>query len=122
MIAKAIKRYERIAPRKIKRMLDIVRGKGILEARALLQFQHSRSKLPILKTLNSAVANLKEKIGTARIDDGDLFVKEAKVDQGPTMRRWRAGFRGSAAMIKKRTCHITLVVDSYKPIENKKGD
>ena len=122
MIAKAIKRYERISPRKIKRILDIVRGKGILEARALLQFQHSRSKRPILKTLNSAVANLKEKIGTARIDDGELFVKEAKVDQGPTMRRWRAGFRGSAAMIKKRTCHITMVVDSYKPIENKKGD
>ena len=122
MIAKAIKRYERVSPRKIKRMLDVIRGKGIMEARAILQFHHSRSKQPVLKTLDSAVANLKEKVGSVRIDDNDLFVKEAKVDEGPTMRRWRAGFRGSADMIRRRTCHITLVVDSYKPIESKKGD
>ena len=121
MIAKAVKRYERLSPRKIKRMLDIIRGKGILEARALLQFHHSRSKIPVLKTLNSAVANLKDRIGTVRVDDGDLFVKEAKVDAGPILKRWRAGFRGTADMIKRRTCHITLVIESYTPIEEKKG-
>jgi large subunit ribosomal protein L22 len=121
MIARASKRYERISSRKIKRMLDIIRGKGVVEARALLQFNPSRSKIPIIKTLNSAVANLKVKIGSVRVDDGDLFIKEAKVDEGPTMKRWRAGFRGTADMIRKRTCHITLVIDSYKPIESKKG-
>lgn len=121
MIAKAVKRYERISPRKLKRMLDVIRGKGILEARALLQFNHSRSKIPVLKTLNSAVANFKIKVGTVRIDDKDLFVKEAGVDAGPTMKRWRAGFRGTADTIKKRTSHITLVVDSYKPLQEKKG-
>ncbi len=122
MIARAVKRYERTSSRKVKRILDIIRGKGVLEARALLQFHPSRSKIPILKTLNSAVANLKDKVGTVRVDDGDLFVKEARVDEGPTMKRWRAGFRGTADMIRRRTCHITLVIDSYEPIKEKKGD
>jgi len=122
MIARAIKRYERVSPRKVKRMLDIIRGKGVLQARNLLRFHHSRSKIPILKTLNSAVANLKSNVGSLRIDDRDLFVKEARVDSGPMMKRWRAGFRGTADMIRRRTSHITLVVDSYKPIEIKKGD
>jgi large subunit ribosomal protein L22 len=121
MIARAIKRYERVAPRKVRRMLDIIRGKGILEARSILQFSHSRSKIPILKTLDSAVANLKNKVGTVRIDDSDVFVHEARVDDGPTMKRWRAGFRGTADMIRRRTCHITVVVETYKSIE-KKGE
>ncbi len=122
MTARAVKRFERVSPRKVKRMLDIIRGKGIIEARAILQFHHSRSKLPVLKTLNSAVANLKDQVGAVRIDDSDLFVKNAKVDEGPIMKRWRPGFRGTANMIRRRTCHITLVVDSYKPIERKKGE
>lgn len=122
MTARAVKRFERVSPRKVKRMLDIIRGKGIIEARAILQFHHSRSKLPVLKTLNSAVANLKDKVGAVRIDDSDLFVKNAQVDEGPIMKRWRPGFRGTANMIRRRTCHITLVVDSYKPIERKKGE
>jgi len=121
MIARAVKRYERVAPRKIRRMLRIIKGKGVLEARALLQFHPSRSKIPILKTLNSAVANLKNQVGAVRVDDGDLFVKEAKVDEGPQLKRWRPGFRGTADMIRRRTCHITLIVDSYKPIEKKGG-
>lgn len=121
MIARAVKRYERVSPRKIKRILDVIKRKGVLEAKALLQFHPSRSKIPILKTLNSAVANLKDKIGTVRVEDSDLFIKEAKVDEGPTMKRWRPGFRGTADMIRRRTCHITLVIDSYEPIEKKGG-
>ena len=121
MIGRAVKRYERVSPRKVKRMLDIIRGKRILEARALLQFHPSRSKIPILKTLNSAVANFKNSVGSLRIDESDLFIKEARVDSGPQMKRWRPGFRGTADMIRKRTSHITLVIDSYKPIEVKKG-
>lgn len=121
MMARAVKRYERVSPRKIKRMLDVIRGKGITKARALLQFNSSRSKIPILKTLNSAVANFKDKVGTVRVEDSDLFIKEARVDAGPTMKRWRAGFRGTADMIKRRTCHIILVVNSYKPVDEKKG-
>ena len=121
MMARAIKRYERVSPRKVKMMLDIIRGKGVNEARALLQFHPSRSKIPILKTLNSAVTNFKYNVGTIRVDDSVLYVKEARVDGGPVLKRWRPGFRGTADMIRRRTSHIMVVVDSYKPIK-KKGD
>jgi len=121
MIARAIKRYERVSPRKVKMILDVIRGKGVMEARALLQFHPSRSKIPILKTMNSAVANFKSSVGTLRVDDSELYVKEASVDAGPTLRRWRPGFRGTADMIRRRTCHIKVIIDSYKPIEKKGG-
>jgi large subunit ribosomal protein L22 len=121
MIARAVKRYERVSPRKVKMILDVIRGKGVLEARALLQFHPSRSKIPILKTINSAVANFKNRVGTIRVDDSELFVKEASVDAGPTLKRWRPGFRGTADMIRRRTCHIKVTVDSFKPIEKKGG-
>jgi large subunit ribosomal protein L22 len=121
MIARAIKRYERVSPRKVKMILDVIRGKGVMEARALLQFHPSRSKIPILKTMNSAVANFKSSVGTLRVDDSELYVKEASVDAGPTMKRWRPGFRGTADMIRRRTCHIKVIIDSYKPIEKKGG-
>lgn len=120
MMARAVKRYERVAPLKVRRMLRVIMGKDVVVARGILQFYHSRSRLPVLKTLNSAVANFKNKVGALRVDDKDLFVKEARVDDGPQMRRWRAGFRGSPNMIRRRTCHITLVVDSRKPITLKK--
>jgi large subunit ribosomal protein L22 len=121
MIARAIKRSERISPRKVKMILDVIRGKGILEARALLQFHPSRSKIPVIKTLNSAVANFKNNVGTIRVDDSELFVKEASVDAGPVLKRWRPGFRGTADMIRRRTCHIKVIVDSLKPIAKKGG-
>ena len=116
-----MKRYERLSPRKAKMFLDVIKGKGINEARALLQFHPSRSKIPILKTLNSAVANFKNNVGTIRIDDSELFIKDARADAGPTLKRWRPGFRGTANMIRRRTCHIRVIVDSYKPIEKKGG-
>ncbi len=121
MIARAIKRYERVSPRKVKMILDVIKGKGVNDARALLQFHPSRSKLPILKTLNSAVANFKNRVGTIRVDDSELYVKEAHVDAGPVLKRWRPGFRGTADMIRRRTSHITVTIDSYKPIEKKGG-
>ena len=121
MIGQAIKRYERASPRKVNRILEILRGKTIPEARALLQMQHTRTRLPVMKTLNSAVANLKFKVGAVRIDDKDLIVKEARIDEGPIMKRWRPGFRGTADMIRRRTCHIKFTVASIKPIKEKKG-
>lgn len=119
---RAVKRYERLSPMKARRILRLIKGKSVPEARALLQIHHSRSKIPILKTLNSAVSNLKNIVGTVRIDDKDLYVKEAIANEGPQMKRWRPGFRGTADMIRKRTCHIKIVVDSYKPIALKKGE
>ncbi|MGB9722075.1 MAG: 50S ribosomal protein L22 [bacterium] len=117
-----MKRYERLSPLKVRKILRVIKGKGVLEARAILTIHHSRSKIPILKTLNSAVANLKNKVGSVRIDDKDLYVKDTTVNEGPQMKRWRPGFRGSPTMIRRRTCHITVVVDSRKPIPTKKGE
>ncbi len=122
MMTRAVKRYERVSALKVRRILRIIKGKDVPEARAILQLSHSRSKLPVLKTLNSAVANLKNKVGSVRIDDNDLYVREAVANEGPQMKRWRPGFRGSPTMIRKRTCHITVVVDSHKPIQTKKGE
>ncbi len=122
MMTRAVKRYERVSPLKVRKILQAIKGKGILEARAILGLYHSRSKLPILKTLNSAVANLKNRVGAVRIDDKDLYVKEAVANEGPQMKRWRPGFRGSPTMVRRRTCHITVVVDSHKPIPTKKGE
>jgi large subunit ribosomal protein L22 len=110
-----------MSPRKARMILDVIKGKGVQEARALLQFHPSRSKIPILKTLNSAVANFKSNVGTIRVDDSELYIKEAKVDAGPMLKRWRPGFRGTADMIRRRTSHITVTVDSYKPIQKKGG-
>uniref|UniRef100_A0A7C4XA85 Large ribosomal subunit protein uL22 n=1 Tax=candidate division WOR-3 bacterium TaxID=2052148 RepID=A0A7C4XA85_UNCW3 len=122
MIFRAVKRYERLSPLKARRILRIIKGKDVPTARALLEFYHSRSKIPILKTLNSAVSNLKNRVGKVRIDDKDLYVKEAIAQDGPQMKRWRPGFRGTADMIRRRTCHIKIVIDSYKPIPIKKGE
>ncbi len=122
MIARAVKRYERLSPMKARRILRIIKGKDIPTARALLSFHHSRSKIPILKTLNSAVSNFKNLVGKVRVDDKDLYVKEAIAQDGPQMKRWRPGFRGTADLIRRRTCHIKIVVDSFKPILLKKGE
>lgn len=122
MMVRAIKRYERISALKVRKILRVIKGKDVSEARAILSIHHSRSKIPVLKTLNSAVANLKNRVGAIRIDDKDLYVKEAIANEGPQMKRWRPGFRGSPTMIRKRTCHITLIVDSRKPIPIKKGE
>lgn len=125
MMARASKRYERGSPLKIRRMLKIIKGKKIPAARAVLQFHHSRMRVPVLKTLNSAVANLKSIVGAVRLDDKDIIVREATVNDGPQMKRWRPGFRGSADMIIRRTCHIALTVDTLKPVAvktSKKGE
>ncbi|MEO0216697.1 MAG: 50S ribosomal protein L22 [candidate division WOR-3 bacterium] len=122
MIARAVKRYERLSPTKARRILRIIKGKDIPTARALLSFHHSRSKIPILKTLNSAVSNFKNQVGKVRVDDKDLYVKEAIAQDGPQMKRWRPGFRGTADLIRRRTCHIKIAVDSFKPIILKKGE
>jgi large subunit ribosomal protein L22 len=122
MTARAVKRYERASALKVRRLLKIIKGQPVPKARAILQLHPSRQKVTVLKTLNSAVANLKSTLGAVRVDDKELFVKAATANEGPQMKRWRPGFRGSADMIRRRTCHITLVVDSYKPIASKKGE
>ncbi|MCX7995081.1 MAG: 50S ribosomal protein L22 [candidate division WOR-3 bacterium] len=121
MMARAVKRYERASPLKVRKILKEIKGKTIPEARAILNFYHSRTRIPVLKTLNSAVANLKYKVGSVRVDDQNLFVKEAVANDGPRYKRLRPGFRGRPAIIKRPTCHIKIIVESLTPLQAKKG-
>ncbi|MDP9342318.1 MAG: 50S ribosomal protein L22 [Actinomycetota bacterium] len=109
MEAKATARYVRISPRKARRVVDLVRGRHVVEARRILQFSPLGASQTVSKVLNSAVANAEQ---TPGIIPENLVVKSAWVDEGPTLKRFRPRAYGRAAQIRKRTSHITLVVRS----------
>jgi len=111
-------RFVRITPMKARRVVDMVRGMGVDDALALLQFAPQAAAETVFKVLESAVANAE---GTEGLDRGSLVVAKAMVDEGPTMKRWRARAQGRASRINKRTSHITLVVQPRTDETNKKG-
>jgi large subunit ribosomal protein L22 len=100
-------RFVRITPMKARRVVDMVRGMPVDEALSLLQFAPQAASETIYKVLESAIANAET---TEGLDTGDLVVSVARVDEGPTMKRWRPRAQGRATRINKRTSHITLVV------------
>ena len=100
-------KHIRQSPYKVRRVLDLVRGLPVEEARHVLAFTERRAADPVTKVLNSAVANAEHNFA---IDAGELVVAEAFADEGPTLKRWRPRARGRATRIRKRTCHITIVV------------
>ena len=105
--AKAILRYTRMATRKVRLVVDLVRGKQVGEAMTILKFTPRRAARVVEKVLKSAVANAEQReIG----DVDELWVSRAYVDQGPTLKRIQPAPRGKAHPIKKRTSHVTLVV------------
>lgn len=112
MEARAIARYVRIAPRKVRLVVDQIRGKNIAEARTILAFSERSAAETVLKVLNSAVANAENNYGM-RTDN--LIVKTTFVDEGPTLKRIRPRAKGSASRINKRTSHITVVVAPRAP-------
>jgi len=114
MRARAIARHVRMSARKVRLVVDQIRGKSVNEAYALLQFSKKGAAEPVGKTLRSAVANaqMKSQDQGNVLDVDELVVREAFVDEGPTMRRWRAAAQGRAAPRRKRTSHITVIVDS----------
>ena len=112
MEAKAVARYVRVTPMKARRVVDLIRGKSVPEAQALMRFAPQSASEPVLKVLNSAVANARfaaDQNGTG-FDEGSLVVSAAFVDEGPTMKRFRPRAQGRASRINKRTSHITVVV------------
>lgn len=112
MEATAIARFQRGSARKMNRILTLIRNKPVPKAIAILEFLPKTTKKTIVKTLKSASANALVKIGKAKITQEDLFVKYATADGGPLMKRFRAGPRGSASRILRRTCHINITVAS----------
>lgn len=114
MEAKAIARHVRVTPRKARRMVDLIRGKKATDAITILKFAPQGASEPVLKVLESAIANARVKADKAgeAFRENDLIVKETYVDEGVTLKRFRARAQGRAARINKRTSHITVVVAS----------
>ncbi|MER3537755.1 MAG: 50S ribosomal protein L22 [Thermus sp.] len=107
MEAKAIARYIRISPRKVRLVVDLIRGKSLEEARAILRYLNKRAALPVAKVLESAAANA---VNNHDLLEDRLFVKAAYVDEGPALKRVLPRARGRADILKKRTSHITIVL------------
>lgn len=109
MEARARVKYIRISPSKARRVIDLIRGYQVEEARRILRFSPLAASGPVAKVLDSAVANAEQVPG---VIPENLIVQQAWVDEGPTLRRFRPRAYGRAARIRKRTSHITLVVRS----------
>ncbi len=110
MEAKAVVRYIRMSPRKVRLLADLVRGKRVEEAINLLHFTPKRGSIPVEKVLRSAVANAVNKEEAKDLDPENLYVREIQVNEGPTMRRYKPGAMGRASIIRKRSCHISVIV------------
>ena len=104
----ATARYIRISSRKVKVVIDLIRGKSVDDAEAILLYTPKAAAEPVLKLLRSAIANAENNLDLSR---DNLYVAEIYANQGPTLKRYRARARGSAFHIRKRTSHITVILD-----------
>ncbi len=113
MNARAHAKHVRQSPYKVRRVLDLVRGLPVDEARVVLDFTNRKAAPTIKKVLDSAIANAEHNFA---LDADELFVAEAYADEGPTLKRWRPRARGRATKIRKRTSHITIVVADQEEV------
>lgn len=112
MEAKAINRFISSSPRKMRLVVDLIRGMQVDKALEVLHFSPKHSSKDAEKTLRSAVANLMNSDDATRVEPQDLYVKEVFVNQGPTIKRISPAPMGRAYRIRKRSCHLTVVVAS----------
>jgi large subunit ribosomal protein L22 len=108
MEARAQARFVRVTPMKARRVIDLIRGLPAADAQAVLRFAPQDASDPVGKVLDSAIANA---TNNHNLDPASLVVAEAYVDEGPTMRRFRPRAQGRAFRIRKRTSHITVVLE-----------
>jgi len=108
-----------MSPRKVRVVADTVRNKKVSNARVSLKFLPKKAAGPVGKLLASAVANAKHNFN---LSDEDLYIKEIKVDQGPVLKRWMPRAFGRASAIRKRTSHVTIILDEAPkiPLKEKK--
>jgi large subunit ribosomal protein L22 len=113
MKARAIARSIGMSPRKVRLVLDLIRGRGVNEAYSILKFSKKGATAPIEKTLRSAVANATQAAdkGGTFVDVDELVVKEAYANEGPRLKRFSPRAMGRATPIIKRTTQLTIVVD-----------
>jgi len=108
MEARAITKYVRISPRKVRLVVDQIRGKGVEEALNILKFVPKRSAGIVAKTLRTAIANAEN---TQSVDVDRLYVKQVMVDEGGMWNRFTPRAEGRATKIRKRLSHVTVIVD-----------
>ncbi|MCL6634689.1 MAG: 50S ribosomal protein L22 [Peptococcaceae bacterium] len=111
MEARAIAKYIRISPRKVRQVVDLIRGKKVDEALAILRYTPKRAAEAVTKVVKSAAANAENNL---QMDRDELFIKACYVDQGPTLKRYQARAMGRADILRRRTSHITVVVGDKK--------
>lgn len=109
----------RVAPRKARLVVDLVRNKNVQDARNLLHFTVNKTASPVLKLLNSAVASATHDL---KLDETNLYISKITVDEGPKMKRSFPMSRGRAYPIMKRTSHIALTVSELKPSDKPKKE
>ena len=102
----------RTAPRKVRQVIDLVRGKNVPQAQSILLFTVNKSARPVLKLLNSAVASAKHEF---HLDEQNLFISKITVDEGPKLKRWHPMSRGRAYPIIKRSSHIAIILSEKNP-------
>ena len=112
MPVKAKLSYLRIAPRKVRLVADLIRGKSVAEAERILNFAVKRGVKDILKLLKSAVASASHNF---QLEKSNLYIAKITVDEGPKLKRWMPRARGSASEIQKKTSHITIILEEIKP-------
>ncbi len=108
MEVKAVAKYVRISPRKVRLVIDLVRGKRVDESLNILHFTPKRAAHIVRKLIKSAIANAEQK---PDVDIDNLYIKYIYADEGPTLKRYRARALGRAVRIRRRTSHITVVLD-----------
>jgi large subunit ribosomal protein L22 len=117
MESKAILRYARVSPRKVRRVTNLLRGKTATEAEIMLKFMPFRAAGLVLSTLKSAMANAEQKDVA---DPEQMIISQVYVDQGPVMKRMMPRAMGRANVIKKRSSHITLILKELEKSEKGK--
>jgi len=111
-------RHLKISSRKVRLVVDLIRGLNVIEAEKQLKFLPKRAAEPVLKLLNSAVANATNNFKALK---ENLSIVKIMVDPGPTLKRWMPRAMGRATPLKKRTSHITIVLESKEPLPVKKA-
>ncbi len=108
--ARAIQKHLRKSPRKVRLVVDAVRGDRVDKALKKLEFTNKATAPDVAKVIKSAAANIRDKFQEARLDNQDIYIKEIYVDEGATMKRIQPAPMGRAHQIRKRSCHITVIV------------
>ena len=108
MESRAVAKYVRISPRKVRLIMDQIRGKGVEEALNLLSFTPNKGAFILRKLVNSALSNAEQ---SSDVDVDNLYIKRVFADEGPTLKRFRPRAMGRASRIRKRTAHLTVVLD-----------